>query len=177
MLKVAVFLDYDYINTAAQVKGCHIDYCNLLRYLADAKEGRQLLFGAAYVPLDPRQEHARDSIVNELWVAGFIVKTKTGRLTNDSYECSFSVEMTMDATRVACELKPDIIVFVAKNGELSPLILELRNRGIRVEIAAFAFPITSTPAFGCISLDECMCPKNTVNDNVNNSTTANQQEN
>lgn len=99
-MKVAVFLDYANIEASSRQLNCSVDYGALLDYLADEEEGRTLQAAYAYVPIDPRQEHARDGIINELWQNGYIVKSKVGSIAGGSYKCDFDVEMTLDVTKL-----------------------------------------------------------------------------
>lgn len=63
MMKVAVFLDYANISASSQRLNCTVDYGELLNYLADEDEDRTLQAAYAYVPIDPRQEHAMDAVI------------------------------------------------------------------------------------------------------------------
>lgn len=156
MMKVAVFLDYANIAASSRQQNCNIDYGALLNYLADENEDRTLQVAYAYVPIDPRQEHARDSIINELWQNGYIVKSKVGSIAGDSYKCDFDVEMTLDISRLAYTHAPDIIVLVSGDNDFIPIVLDMRSRGIRVEVAAFEIAMSRQLALrssGFIKLD------------------------
>ena len=108
-------------------------YQNLLDYLS---EGRFLVEAQAYVPIDPRNPHVRDRDIETLWKAGWLVNTKVGAIAGDSYKCDFDVEITLDMMRTAEIVKPDIIVLASGDKDFIPVLLELRKRGIRVEVAA-----------------------------------------
>ena len=156
MMKVAVFLDYANIDASARQKNCNVDYGALLNYLADEAEGRALQAAYAYVPIDPRQEHAMDATIEELWQNGYIVKSKVGTIAGESYKCNFDVEMTLDISRIAYVNAPDIVVLVSGDSDFIPVVLELRERGIRVEVAAFEFAMSrqlALKASSFISLD------------------------
>ncbi|MBO4780687.1 MAG: NYN domain-containing protein [Selenomonadaceae bacterium] len=156
MMKVAVFLDYANINASSRQLSCDVDYGALLNYLADESEDRTLQAAYAYVPIDPRQEHAMDSVISELWRNGYIVKSKVGTIAGDSYKCDFDVEMTLDISRIAYGSIPDIIVLVSGDSDFIPIVLDMRGRGIRVEVAAFDFSMSRQLALkssGFIKLD------------------------
>ena len=142
MMKVAVFLDYANIDASSRQINCNVDYGELLNYLADEAEERTLQAAYAYVPIDPRQEHAKDGIISELWQNGYIVKSKVGTVAGETYKCNFDVEMAMDISRIAYSNAPDIIVLVSGDSDFVPIILDMRNRGIRVEVAAFEFAMS-----------------------------------
>ena len=134
MEKVAFFLDYANINRSASTNGLGIDYKSLLDYIS---EGRFLIDAYCYVPIDPRNEHRLDNIINELWDSGYLVTKKIGTIAGDSYKCNFDVEMTMDMIRVAHNVKPDIIVIASGDSDFLPVVFELRKMGIRAEVACF----------------------------------------
>ena len=142
MMKVAVFLDYANIDASSRQMNCNIDYGELLNYLADEAEERTLQAAYAYVPIDPRQEHAMDATINNLWQNGYIVKSKVGNVAGETYKCNFDVEMAMDISRIAYSNAPDIIVLVSGDSDFVPIVLDMRNRGIRVEVAAFEFAMS-----------------------------------
>jgi uncharacterized LabA/DUF88 family protein len=139
MQKVIVFVDYANIDRSACDQRMHIDYTHLLNeYLANQNnEGRVLKSASAYVPIDPRREHGQDTVIKALWEAGFVVKTKVGTYAGDSYKCNLDVEMAMDIMKAVYEIKPDILVLASGDVDFVPLVLELRNSGIYVEIAGF----------------------------------------
>lgn len=134
MEKIVVFLDYANTNAALQTQGAEQDYADLLAYLA---EGRFLIEAHAYVPIDPRNPHGRDRQIETLWQSGWLAHTKVGAIAGESYKCDFDVEITLDLMRTAEIVKPDIIVLVSGDKDFVPVMLELRRRGIRVEVAAF----------------------------------------
>ena len=137
MEKVLVFLDYANLNASARSNNCQVDCAGLLEYLASADEGRNLKAAFAYVPIDPRQEHAQDAVIDELWGAGYVVKSKVGTFAGPSYKCDFDVEITLDIVRAAYDMQPDIVVLVSGDSDFVPVVLNLREKGIRVEVAAF----------------------------------------
>ena len=133
MEKIVVFLDYANTNAALQKQGAVPDYSDLLLYLS---EGRFLVEAHAYVPIDPRNPHGRDRLIEALWQSTWLARTKVGAIAGDSYKCDFDVEITLDLMHAAEVVKPDIIVLVTGDKDFVPVVLELRRRGIRVEVAA-----------------------------------------
>ena len=155
-MKVAVFLDYANVNAAAYDLNYEVDYGALLDYLADEKEQRTLKVAYAYVPIDPRQEHATDFEIEDLWQKGYIVKTKVGGIAGESYKCDFDIEIAMDISRVVYEISPDVVVLVSGDKDFIPVVLEMRGKGVRVEVAAFESAMARELALkssGFISLD------------------------
>lgn len=157
MLRVAVFLDYANINSASLSSLCKTNYKALLEYLADYDEGRNLTVAYAYVPIDPRREHAMDEEITLLWNSGYIVRSKVGVIAENTYKCNFDVEMTLDIMKASFEIKPDIVVIVSGDSDFVPVVIELREKGIRVEVASFSQSMSrllSDRCSGSICLDE-----------------------
>lgn len=132
--KVVFFLDYANIHRAAREKRYRLNYQHLLHYVG---EGRFLLDAHCYVPINPRNEHRRDRVIEELWQAGYIVNSKIGTIAGGTYKCNFDVEITMDILKAVFQVKPDIIVLATGDADFVPLVLEIRKSGVRVEVAAF----------------------------------------
>src|SRR5207253_2202672 len=132
--KVVVFLDYANINRAAREKRYRLDYHDLLQYVG---EERFLLDAYCYVPINPRNEHRSDGVIEELWRSGYVVTTKIGTVAGGTYKCNFDVEITMDVLKVVYQVKPDIIVLASGDADFVPVIQEVRKSGVRVEVAAF----------------------------------------
>jgi len=134
--RIVIFLDYANINRSFEPFTPQPDYADLLGYLG---EGRFTVEAHAFVPIDPRNPHARDREIDALWQAGYLVHQKVGAPTGpDSYKCDFDVEITLELMRTAEIVRPDIIVLASGDKDFVPVILELRRRGIEVEFAAFA---------------------------------------
>ncbi len=134
MERIVIFNDF--ANTNAAFQSCNIvpDYSDILAYLSD---GRFLVEAHAYFPIDPRNPHGKDRQIESLWKGGWLVHTKVGAIAGDTYKCDFDVEITLDLMRTAEIVKPDIIVLLSGDKDFVPVMLELRQRGIRVEVAAF----------------------------------------
>lgn len=132
--RVLVFQDFANTEAAAASHGAPLAQGPLLDYLV---AGRQLVEAHCYVPIDPRRPQSRDREIEELWVDGYVVHTKVGTPAGPTYKCDFDVEIAMDVTRCAHEVRPDTVVLVSGDCDFVPLVLELRKRGVRVEVAAF----------------------------------------
>ncbi len=134
MEKLVVFNDYANVEAAYQQQGQATDNRDLLHYLS---EGRFLVEAHAFVPIDPRNPHGRDQAIEDLWSQGYLVHSKLGAIAGENYRCDFDVEITLELMRTAEIVKPDIIVLMSGDKDFIPVIIELRRRGIRVEVAAF----------------------------------------
>ena len=134
MEKVVFFLDYANVNRGAREKRLRMNYQDLLEYVG---ENRFLIDAHCYVPINPRNEHRSDGVIDDLWRSGYIVTTKVGTIAGPTYKCNFDVEITMDILKVVYQVKPDIIVLASGDSDFISLIQEVRKSGIRVEVAAF----------------------------------------
>ncbi|MBV8901402.1 MAG: NYN domain-containing protein, partial [Verrucomicrobia bacterium] len=54
------------------------------------------------------------------------------------YKANVDVLMAIDAVELAVEVRPEIVVLVTGDADFAHLALQLRRRGIRVEVAATA---------------------------------------
>lgn len=131
MERISVFLDF--ANIEASAPGW-MDYAALRRYLG---EGRHIIDAFAYVPIDPRDPHGRDALIRRLEQSGWMVMTKMGKIAGHTYKANVDVEMTIDIIQCAELVRPDIIVLGSGDGDFLPLIRYLRQRGVRIESAAF----------------------------------------
>lgn len=134
MERVVVFNDYANLAGAFDQLGYQLDHADLLDYLS---EGRFLVEAHAFVPIDPRNPTGRDALIETLWQIGYLVHTKVGAIAGDGYRCDFDVEITLEMMRTAEMVKPDIVVLLSGDKDFIPAVVELRRRGIRVEIGAF----------------------------------------
>ncbi|MBK1642526.1 hypothetical protein CKO12_11680 [Chromatium okenii] len=134
MEKLVIFNDYANIAAAYQQQNRRLDHDELFNYLS---EGRFLVEAHAFVPIDPRNPHARDQLIDDMWNQGYMVHSKIGVIAGDTYRCNLDVEITLEMMHAAETIKPDIIVLISGDKDFIPVVLELRRRGIRVEIAAF----------------------------------------
>lgn len=132
--KLVLFLDYANINRAAGERRCPLDYADLLQYVS---EGRFLVEAHSYVPINPRCEHRGDRDIEVLWQAGYLVHTRLGTLAGGTYRCNFDVEIATDMLKALYQVKPDIMVLASGDADFVPLIQEVRQAGVRVEVAAF----------------------------------------
>ena len=132
--KVVFFLDFANISRAAREKRYRLDYHHLLHYVG---EERFLIDAYCYVPINPRNEHRADGVIEELWRSGYIVNSKVGTIAGGTYKCNFDVEITMDVLKVVYQVKPDIVVLASGDSDFVSLIQDVRKSGVRVEVAAF----------------------------------------
>ena len=159
MKRTAIFVDHENLSICARNKGIDIDYYNFKEYLASEKERRSLLEAFCYVAIDPRREHCKDAEIKRMKQDGWLVKTKMGApLPDGRFKCNVDVELAMDLVAFSYEAKPDIIVLVTGDQDFTAMVLKLRERGIRVEVAAFPENVSHMlldAASSFINLDIC----------------------
>lgn len=158
MKNVAIFVDHENLVIAARNRGALIDWYAFKNYLASDQECRYPLEAFCYVAIDPRNEHSRDAEIRQLWEDGWMVKSKVGALAGPGrYKCNVDVEMAMDMIFFAHDVKTDIVVMVTGDQDFAPVALKLRERGIRVEVAAYPESLSKVllnAASGYINLEE-----------------------
>lgn len=138
MRKVAIFVDHENVRIPAEEQRLDINWYDFKEYLASESEGRALMEAFIYVVRDPRSPKPTDKLVKELWEDGWIVREKERvAVAPDAYKGNVDVEMTMEMVAFALDAKPDIVVLVSGDQDFVPVVLKLRERGIRVEVASF----------------------------------------
>ncbi|MEL6511747.1 MAG: NYN domain-containing protein [Pseudomonadota bacterium] len=152
--RVAVFVDHANINRSARDQSIEIDYQAFLEYLV---AGRHLIEAITHVPVDPRNPSAMDQGIEELWLAGYLVKPKLGKIAGETYKCNVDVEMTIDMLNAGLDMNIDTIILVSGDGDFLPVVEYLRGRGIRVEVCGFEANMARElilKSSGCIIADE-----------------------
>ncbi len=140
--RVLIFADWDNIFLAAKSFNRKLDWLQVRDYLANPKEGRELIEMVIYVGLPPNRERFEEQRKNKekfvYWARsnGFIVNTKEGKAKGEEYETDIDVVMAMDALELALQIKPDIVVLLTGDSDFAYLAEKLRRRGIRVEVAS-----------------------------------------
>ncbi|MEM7717426.1 MAG: NYN domain-containing protein [Cyanobacteria bacterium P01_A01_bin.68] len=140
--KVMIIADGDNAFMAAQNFNRKINWHKMRDYLADPKEGRELIEMLIYLGLPPAKERfeeqrkGKEKFVYCARSSGFLVVTKEGKAKGDGYESNVDVVMAIDAMELSLEIKPDIVVLVTGDSDFAYLAEKLRKRGIRVEVAS-----------------------------------------
>ena len=140
--KVMVVADCDNTSMAAQNFNRKINWHKMRDYLADPKEGRELIEMVIYIGLPPAKERFEEQRKSKekfiYWAKsnGFLVVAKEGKAKGNDYENNIDVVMAIDTIELALEIKPDIVVLVTGDSDFAYLAEKLRRRGIRVEVAS-----------------------------------------
>jgi uncharacterized LabA/DUF88 family protein len=68
---------------------------------------------------------------------GFLVVEKDGSPADAShYKANVDVMMAIDAVELSAQIRPDVVVLVTGDADFAHLALQLRRRGIRIEVAS-----------------------------------------
>lgn len=140
--RVMVVVDADNTNMSARSFNRRVDWERIRDYLADSKEGRELIEMVMYIGLPPDRERfqaqrkSKEKFAYWAKSKGFMVVTKEGKSKGDEYETNVDVVMAMDSVELVYEVKPDIVVLVTGDSDFAILAEKLRRKGIRVEVAS-----------------------------------------
>ena len=143
--RVLVLVDESNVVSSARTCGRNLDWLKLRDYLIDEEKARRLIemvIDAGMPPAMPDWQSERDKkskFVHWLRSNGFLVVTKDGSPTEEShYKANIDVMMAIDAVELSVETRPAVVILVTCDADFSYLALQLRRRGIRVEVAALA---------------------------------------
>lgn len=119
-----------------------IDWLRLREFLSQGRDVIETFVFAGLPPATPEWtefRHKRERFLHWLEAEGFYVLRKQGRPTTpQAYKANVDVMIAVEATDLALEIRPDLVLLVTGDGDLAYLACRLRRRGIRVEVAAFS---------------------------------------
>jgi len=143
--RVLVFVDESNVVSSVRAIGRKLDWLKLRDHLANADEGRELIEMVIYAGLPPAmpewqsEREKKNKFLHWLRANGFLVVTKDGSPGDGKhYKANVDVLMAIDAVELSIEMRPEIVVLVTGDADFVHLALQLRRRGIRVEVAATA---------------------------------------
>ncbi len=143
--RVLIFVDESNVVSSVRAVSRKLDWIRLRDHLTNAAEGRELIEMVVYAGLPPALadwQHERDKknkFIQWLKAHGFLVVTKDGSPTEGNfYKANVDVLMAIDAVELSANIRPDIVVLVTGDADFAHLALQLRRRGIRVEVASVA---------------------------------------
>ena len=107
------------------------------------EKARELIEMVVYAGLPPaisgwqEEREKKNKFVYWLRSNGFLAVTKDGSPTEEGhYKANMDVMMAIDAVELSVEMRPDIVILVTGDADFAHLALQLRRRGIRVEVAS-----------------------------------------
>jgi uncharacterized LabA/DUF88 family protein len=142
-LRVLVFVDESNVVSSVRASGRKLDWLKLRDYLTNAGKGRQLIEMVVYAGLPPpmaewqNEREKKNKFLHWLRSNGFLVVAKDGSPGDGRhYKANVDVLLAIDAVELSVEMRPDVVVLVTGDADFAHLALQLRRRGIRVEVAA-----------------------------------------
>jgi uncharacterized LabA/DUF88 family protein len=143
--RVLVFVDESNVVSSVRALGRKLDWLKLRDHLANADRGRELMEMVIYAGLPPpmpewqSERDKKSKFLHWLRSNGFLVVAKDGSPGDGKhYKANVDVLMAIDAVELSIEMRPEVVVLVTGDADFAHLALQLRRRGIRVEVAATA---------------------------------------
>jgi len=141
--RVLVFVDESNVISSAWTSNRSMEWLKLRDFFSDEKRGRELIEMVVYVGLPPAmpawqsERDKKNKFVHWLRTNGFLVVTKDGSPAEEGhYKSNVDVMMAIDAVELSTAMRPDIVILVTGDADFAYLALQLRRRGIRVEVAS-----------------------------------------
>jgi len=143
--RVLVLVDESNVVSSVRTLGRGLDWLKLRDFLAGGKAGRTLIEMVVYAGLPPaipvwqEERDKKNKFVHWLRSNGFLAVTKDGSPADEGhYKANVDVMMAIDAVELSNQMRPDVIILVTGDADFAYLALQLRRRGIRVEVASVA---------------------------------------
>jgi uncharacterized LabA/DUF88 family protein len=143
--RVLVLVDESNVVSSVRTVGRGLDWLRLRETLTGENSGRELIEIVVYAGLPPpipawqEERDKKNKFVHWLRSNGFLVVTKDGSPAEEGhYKANVDVMMAIDALELSVEMRPDVVILVTGDADFSYLALQLRRRGIRVEVASVA---------------------------------------
>lgn len=143
--RVLIFVDESNVVSSVRAVGRKLDWLRLRDYLTKADNGRRLIEMVIYAALPPamaewqNERDKKSKFLHWLRSNGFLVVSKDGSPGDGRhYKANVDVLMAIDAVELSVEMRPDVVVLVTGDADFAHLALQLRRRGIRVEVASTA---------------------------------------
>src|SRR5436309_8174986 len=143
--RVLILVDESNVGSSVRTAGRGLDWIKLPDFLAGPATDRDLIEMVVYAGLPPatpawqEERDKKNKFVHWLRSNGFMVVTKDGAPAEEGhYKANVDVMMAIDAVELSVEMRPDVVILVTGDADFSYLALQLRRRGIRVEVASVA---------------------------------------
>jgi uncharacterized LabA/DUF88 family protein len=143
--RVLVLVDESNVGSSVRTAGRGLDWLKLREFLAAGNPARELIEMVVYAGLPPaipiwqEERDKKNKFMHWLRSNGFLVVTKDGSPAEEGhYKANVDVMMAIDAIELSTEMRPDVVILVTGDADFSYLALQLRRRGIRVEVASVA---------------------------------------
>jgi uncharacterized LabA/DUF88 family protein len=140
--RVLIFVDESNVTSAAKTYNRKLDWLRLRDHLVNGRELIEMVVYAGLPPAMPEWQSERDKKNKFLfWLRsnGFLVVAKDGSPADEShYKANVDVLMAIDGVELSNQMHPDVVMLVTGDADFADLALQLRRRGIRVEVASVA---------------------------------------
>jgi len=143
--RVLVLVDESNVVSSVRTLGRGLDWLKLRDFLVGGKAGRSLIEMVVYAGLPPaipvwqEERDKKNKFVHWLRSNGFLAVTKDGSPAEEGhFKANVDVMMAIDAVELSNQMHPDVIILVTGDADFAYLALQLRRRGIRVEVASVA---------------------------------------
>jgi uncharacterized LabA/DUF88 family protein len=141
--RVLVLVDESNVVSSVRTAGRGLDWLKLREALAGESTGRELIEMVVYLGLPPAiplwqdERDKKNKFVHWLRSNGFLVATKDGWPAEEGhYKANVDVMMAIDSIELAAAMQPDVVILVTGDADFAYLAVQLRRRGIRVEVAS-----------------------------------------
>src|SRR5436190_6035305 len=141
--RLLVLVDESNVSSSVRTVGRGLDWLKLREFLAGSNTDLiEMVVYAGLPPAMPIWQEERDKenkFVNWLRSNGFMVVTKDGSPAEEGrYKANVDVMMAIDALELSVEMRPNVVILVTGDADFAYLVVKLRRRGIRVEVASVA---------------------------------------
>ncbi len=140
-----MLVDESNVVSSVRSTGRGLDWQKLRDFLADGEPPRTIIEMVVYAGLPPAmpewqaERDKKSKFMHWLRSHGFLVVTKDGSPAEEGhYKANVDVMMAIDAVELSAEMRPDVVILVTGDSDFAYLALQLRRRGIRVEVASVA---------------------------------------
>ena len=143
--RLLILVDESNVGSSVRTAGRGLDWLKLREFLAGPNTGRDLIEMVVYAGLPPAtpawqaERDKKNKFMHWLRSNGFMVVTKDGAPAEEGhYKANVDVMMAIDALELSVEMRPDVVILVTGDADFAYLVIKLRRRGIRVEVASVA---------------------------------------
>ena len=138
--RVLILVDESNITSSAKATNRKLDWLELRDHLVQDRELIEIVVYAGLPPAMAEWQAERDKknkFLHWLRSNGFMVVEKDGSPADAAhYKANVDVLMAIDAVELSVEMRPDVVVLVTGDADFAHLAVQLRRRGIHVEVAS-----------------------------------------
>ena len=140
--RVLVLVDESNVTSSAKAANRKLDWIKLRDHLVNGRELIEMVIYAGLPPAMAEWQAERDrknKFLHWLRSNGFLVVEKDGSPADAThYKANVDVLMAMDGVELSAQMQPNVVILVTGDADFAHLAVQLRRRGIRVEVASVA---------------------------------------